>query len=86
MKKTPPGAVLYLSNTQVSDLSPLAEFKNLAYLHIGDTRVNDLSPLAELKNLRELYLRNTQVSDEQVQELRQALPNCNIDHLPRVEN
>jgi Leucine-rich repeat (LRR) protein len=41
-------------------------------------QVSDLSPLAELKNLQNLYLNNTQVTEEQVQELRQALPNCKI--------
>ena len=45
---------------------------------LDDTQVSDLSPLAELKNLITLYLYNSQVSDEQVQELRQALPNCRI--------
>jgi hypothetical protein len=35
--------------------------------------------LAELTNLKELQLQNTPVSDEQVQKLRQALPNCKID-------
>jgi len=71
---------LGLRNTQVSDLSPLAGLKNLEWLRFDNTQVTDLSPLAELKNLEVLYLQNTQVSDEQVQELRQALPNCEILH------
>jgi len=75
---------LYFSNTQVSDLSPLAELKNLEWLDLRDTQVNDLSPLADLKSLELLRLENTQVSDEQVQELRQALPHCLIIHSPRV--
>jgi Leucine-rich repeat (LRR) protein len=76
---------LLLSNTQVSDLSPLAELKNLYYLQLGGTQVSDLSPLVELKNLTHLDLRNTLVSEEQVEELRQALPNCEINYSPRVE-
>ena len=60
------------------DLSPLAELENLETLHLTNAEVNDLSPLAEVKNLKALHLRKTQVSDEQVQELRQALPNCEI--------
>jgi hypothetical protein len=75
---------LKLNNTQVSDLSPLAELKNLSFLLLNNTQVSDLSPLAESKKLRILYLANTQVSDEQVQELRQALPNCKIRHSIRV--
>ena len=69
---------LYLNDTQVSDLSLLAELKNLTHLWLGNTQVSDLSPLAELKNLEFLYLNGLQVSDEQVQELRQALPHCEI--------
>ena len=65
-------------NTQVSDLSPLAELKNLVWLDLSDTQVSDLSPLAELRNLEVVRLNNTQVSDKQVQELRQAHPNCEI--------
>jgi hypothetical protein len=76
---------LSLDQTQVSDLSPLAELKKLEVLYLSHTQVSDLSPLAELKNLEWLYLHNTKVSDEQVQELRQALPNCHIQHLTRVE-
>ena len=77
---------LPLINTQVSDLSPLAELKNLKELYLSNTQVSDLSPLAELKNLEILTLGNTQVSEEQVQELRQALPNCEIRHRPVLKN
>ena len=69
---------LVLYDTPVSDLSPLAELKNLRYLDLSSTQVSDLSPLAELKSLEQLHLNNTPVSDEQVQKLRQALPNCVI--------
>jgi Leucine-rich repeat (LRR) protein len=54
---------------------------NLKWLRFDNTQVTDLSPLVELKNLEGLLLQNTQVSDEQVQELRQALPHCEISHL-----
>jgi len=70
---------LNLNNTQVSDLSPLVELKNLEGLGLHHTQVSDLSPLAELKNLERLNLNNTQVSNGQVQKLRLALPNCEIE-------
>ncbi len=76
---------LFLNSTQVGDLSPLAELMNLKRLSLNYTQVGDLSPLAGLKNLKTLILRNSQVSDEQVQELRQALPNCKIEHSIRAE-
>ena len=69
---------LTLNGVQVNDLSPLAELKNLKGFYLCNTQVSDLSPLADLKNLEMLLLENIPVSDEQVQELRQALPNCTI--------
>ncbi len=76
---------LTLGNTRVSDLSLLAELKRLTTLSLNSTPVSDLSPLVELKRLRKLHLDNTQVSGEQVQELRQALPHCQISHSIRLE-
>jgi len=52
-----------LANTQMSDLSPLAELKSLEVLILNDTKVSDLSPLAELENLETLWIFNTQVHD-----------------------
>ena len=48
---------------------------NFLFLPRADSPLN----LAELTNLKELQLYKTQVSDEQVQKLRQALPNCKIE-------
>ena len=76
---------VFLEDTQVSDLSPLAELKSLRFIDLRNTQVSNLSPLVELKSLELLWLRNTPVSEEQVQELRQALPNCTISHSVRVE-
>ena len=42
---------LCLNDSQVSDLSPLVELKNLRDLSVWNTRVSDVSPLAHLKNL-----------------------------------
>ncbi len=61
------------------------KLKKLEKLRLDNTQVSDLSPLAELKNLRSFYLFDTQVSDEQLQELRQALPNCTVYHSVREE-
>jgi Leucine-rich repeat (LRR) protein len=67
-----------LRNTQVIELTHLAEFKQLEYLALSDTQVNDLSPLAVLKNLETLGLTRRLVDAEQVEELRRALPDCKI--------
>ncbi|MCH7727821.1 MAG: leucine-rich repeat domain-containing protein [Planctomycetes bacterium] len=73
---------LYLYNTQVSDLAPLEKLTSLRALSLQGTKVSDLTPLAELKNLEWLELEHTQVSEEQVEKLRQALPNCDISWSP----
>ncbi len=54
---------VHLNDTQVSDLTPLANLKSLEWLHLGNTLVSDLTPLANLKSLQRLVLGNTQVSD-----------------------
>jgi len=68
-----------LGSPQVSDLSPLAELNKLVQLNLSISKqVSNLSPLAKLKNLKELYLASDQVTKEQLQELKLALPNCEI--------
>ncbi|WP_373635765.1 leucine-rich repeat domain-containing protein [Yoonia sp. SS1-5] len=52
-----------LSNTQVSDLSPIAGLTALTKLHLSNTPVTDLSAIAGLTGLTELNLNNTPVSD-----------------------
>jgi Leucine-rich repeat (LRR) protein len=71
---------VFFNNTQVSDLSPLAGLKNLKELTLANVQVSNLSPLAELKSLEWLDLSYSQVSDKQVQQIRQALPNCTVHH------
>ena len=70
--------MLDLYDIPVSDLTPLAGLTGLTWLDLGGTQVSDLSPLATLANLQQLYLTNTPASDEEVDQLQQALPNCNI--------
>ena len=54
---------LYLDQTQVSDLKPLAGLTGLQWLYLQQTQVSDLKPLAGLTGLQQLYLNQTQVSD-----------------------
>ena len=51
------------SNTQVSDLAPLAGLSSLQELGCSDTQVSDLAPLAGLSSLKRLGCSGTQVSD-----------------------
>ena len=69
---------LYLGETEVSDLSPLAGLTNLEEIWLNDTQVSDLSLLAGLENLRRLSIEGTNVTEEQIEQLQLALPNCKI--------
>ena len=70
---------LALRGAPVSDLTPLAGLKNLRWLRLEGGQVRDVTPLAKLTGLQEFYLEDTPVSEEQLEELRKALPNCRIE-------
>ncbi len=55
--------VVHLRNTQVSDLTPLANLQSLKCLDLTDTQVSDLTPLANMKRLGRLHVSKTPVSD-----------------------
>ena len=75
--------VLYLDDMQVSDLSPLAGLKVVERISLLGTQVSDLTPLSDLISLRTLLLDRTKVSESAVNELRDALPDCEIAVLSR---
>ena len=54
---------LFLAQTQVSDLGPLAQLTALQFLYLSQTQVSDLEPLAQLRGLKTLNLSQTQVLD-----------------------
>jgi Leucine-rich repeat (LRR) protein len=66
---------LYLSGTDISDLSPLAGLTGMHTLYLIGTKASDLSPLAGLTGLHTLELCGTEVSDASVAELQRSLPN-----------
>lgn len=76
--------VLDLSGTRVSDLSPLAELKSLRELDLEGTLVADLSPLQKLTSLERLNIMNTKTGSDQVQQLREGLPNLVIAESSRT--
>ncbi len=72
---------LEIQETQISDLSPLAGLTNLAHLNIcNQENITDASPLYGLTKLERLWIGcNTPIPEEQVEELKAALPNCDIN-------
>ncbi|MEN0036034.1 MAG: hypothetical protein AAGC78_03160 [Cellvibrio sp.] len=58
-----PLRTLALDRTQVTDITPLANNKQLEYLSIGFSLIQDLSPLQSLANLTTLNAANSSVTD-----------------------
>jgi len=54
---------LYLTNNQISDLTPLSSLENLVSLGLGRNHISDIAPLSELTNLNVLWLWSNQISD-----------------------
>ena len=69
---------MFLYNTPVSDIIPLANLKSLELLYIAGTQVSDVTPLANLKSLEHLWLNNTPVSKENYEMLKKSLPSLII--------
>ena len=69
---------IYLEGTNVRDLSPLANLPNLEMLWLDSTPVTDLSPLYGLTNLKWIKLRDTQLTEQEVEDFRNALPECDV--------
>ncbi len=55
--------LLSLSNTQITDLAPLAEMTGIITLLLDNTQITDLTPLARMTGLATLWLDETQVTD-----------------------
>lgn len=69
---------LYLRFNQVRDLLPLSGLTKLSYLWLAENEISDLSPLHGLKQLKSLRLEGNPLSEEELSNLRVALPQCEI--------
>ena len=54
---------LYVTKSEVSELTPLAGLENLQLLKLSHNRITDISPLSALVNLQHLELQNNQIVD-----------------------
>ncbi len=54
---------LFLSYTDVADLTPIAGLVGMKQLHIGHTKVTDISTLSTMENLGLLHLWGTEITD-----------------------
>ncbi len=75
---------VYLGDTQITDaeLDQLKWLRDLEGPDLPDTQVTDagLEHLQGLTRLEWLHLFGTQVTDAGVNDLKRALPNCNVLH------
>lgn len=69
---------LSLGFGSIEDISILAELTKLTYLDLSGNYISDVSVLIQLKNLKYLYIRDNPLTDEQIAELRTALPKTEI--------
>lgn len=65
-------------NGSIKDISPLETLTNLKYLHLMYNQISDISPLSGLTNLEMLELNGNPIEAEDVQSLKEVLPNCDI--------
>jgi len=70
---------LRMDFNQISDVSPLSGLTKLTQIFLDANNISDVSVLSGLTNLTDLSLYdNPRISESQIEELRAALPNCDI--------
>lgn len=69
---------LDLSFNKIRDLSPLAALTALEVLDLRSNNISSLGPLPRMTQLKKLDLSGNPLEPEQIEELRRALPDCEI--------
>jgi len=62
----------------ISDISALTELTNLTMLFLDNNKISDTNGLKYLTKLSNLSLYGNPISNEQINELKIALPDCYI--------
>lgn len=69
---------LDLSDNSISNVSALAKLKTLETLDLSNNKISDVSALSSLTNLKQLWLGGNGLSSDQINALKDALPDCYI--------
>ena len=69
---------LRIANNNSSDGTALMYLNSLELLDISGNRLSSVSPLMQISTLKWLKLTGNPLTEEQVAELRAALPDCEI--------
>ncbi len=67
-----------LSGNIITNVSPLSNLKTLESLNLSDNNIADVTPLYSLRNLKKLDISKNGLTDEQISNIKAALPNCTI--------
>jgi len=78
MLRFPNMTFLQIRDNNISDISALSGFSALTSLVLDNNSISDVSALKGLTNLRRLYLEGNPLTEHQIDELRKALPECEI--------
>ena len=71
---------LDLYENQISDISVLSGLTNLTSLALSENTISDISALSGLTNLTYLVLNDNPISESDIESLKSALPNCEINY------
>ena len=71
-------STLQLSDNRVANLSPLSSLTNLKTLYLDGNPIRDLTPLYQLSGLRTLSMKGITFTGDELDALKEALPNCNV--------
>lgn len=69
---------LRLARNRISDATPLAYLTALESLDLSYNEISSVTPLLSLTRLKELNLTGNRLEAEQLEKLREALPDCRI--------
>ncbi len=79
---------LDLSNNEISNLNPLKTLSNLRTLYLDGNPIENFTPLYSMTGLRTLSIRDIELTESELEELKKALPDCDIfcdDTIEEVE-
>jgi hypothetical protein len=69
---------LELQSNQITDLTPLTNLPNVEWLFLSENPINNLTPLKKMTQLRCLDIHCIPVNISQLEELKAALPDCEV--------
>lgn len=72
--------ILELDGNCISDVSPLKSLNHLVRLDLSYNQISDISPLKRLTALKYLNLEGNPVSNADIEDLKDALPDCEIKY------